>query len=60
MQFIENEDLVVENKEKVIANFKEVERASEELFMYIDSMLDESSRELYGCQIHICFPFYRP
>lgn len=46
MQFIEDGDHVVENKDKVIANFKDVEKASEELFTYIDTMIDESSKAL--------------
>ncbi|HZF70435.1 methyl-accepting chemotaxis protein [Sulfuricurvum sp.] len=42
MKFIENEDRVTENKDKVIANFIAMEKASEELFVVIDKLLAES------------------
>ncbi|MCX6074857.1 MAG: methyl-accepting chemotaxis protein [Campylobacterales bacterium] len=45
MQFITDGDHVVEHKEEVIANFKEMENASSELFTAIDTLLAESRGE---------------
>ena len=45
MQYIQHGNEVVEYKESVINNFKEMEEASEKLFVLIDAMLEESLRE---------------
>lgn len=46
MSYIKDGDTVVENKEHVIANFKSVEEASERLFVLIDNLVDDASREI--------------
>lgn len=43
--FIEGSDRVVENKETIIRNFKEMEQASDELLVIIDNLLRESASE---------------
>lgn len=43
--FIEDSDRVVENKEVIIQNFKDMEDASDELLMIIDKLLFESASE---------------
>jgi uncharacterized phage infection (PIP) family protein YhgE len=48
MQYIQHGDHVVEHKESVINNFKEMEAASEKLFVLIDTMLEESAGEVDG------------
>ena len=45
ISFIEHGDHVVENKEKIITNFEEMEKASTELFGVLDSLLSESTKE---------------
>jgi methyl-accepting chemotaxis protein len=40
--FIEKEDKVVENREEIVRNFTVMEKASSELFIILDDMLEES------------------
>jgi hypothetical protein len=40
--FIEKEDRVVENKEQIVENFTTMEKASFDLFVVLDDMLEES------------------
>ncbi len=42
IKFIEDGDHIIENKDKLIANFKEMEVASDILFQTIDTLLSES------------------
>ena len=45
--FVEPEDVVIENKEKLVQNFVEAEEQSEQLYKYLEEML-EQSREKVG------------
>lgn len=48
MQFIEKGDHVTEHKDEIIANFIEMEKASDELFITIDNLLNESFGKRHG------------
>lgn len=45
VSFIEHGDHVVENKERIIYNFEEMEKSSMELFGILDSLLSESTTD---------------
>lgn len=45
MKFIQNGDHVLGHQDEIIANFKEMEKASDELFSAINTLLDESNGE---------------
>ena len=48
MQYITQRDTVSENKEKILENFKTMEKASDELFLVLEQIVDESREIIYN------------
>ncbi|MDD4854405.1 MAG: CZB domain-containing protein [Sulfuricurvum sp.] len=44
-KFIEEGDHTVENKKAIIENFTSIEKASQQLFIFMDELIQESERE---------------